>query len=166
MVYRFSDHLHNYACWTAARAVQRNFTTTDNIINAIETSDLMNVSENSILIAEKFDNFHRICCNQIIRHFHENNNIITSYGCAAKIIAIYLKTSVVIVNSGSGDLAKVIHPPIDRILLKNIDSEHKDLKVMEKPWTLLTENDYFELIGKLRTLEFDNFWELEAYWKP
>ena len=54
MSYSFAKHLHNYACWTAARAVQRNFTTTNKIIKAIESSDLIRVEELQIETADEY----------------------------------------------------------------------------------------------------------------
>lgn len=165
MAYSFHDHIHNYACWTAARAVQRNFTTTEKIIKAIEASDLVHEDENNkIQTNEEFDSFHRKCCNQIKDYLESTYNIDTPYGRAAKIVAIYLKTSVIIRNSGKGDLARVAHPPIDRILLGNIHKVNKNLGVGEINWTTIEEKPYFELIEKLRTLKLDNFWELEEFW--
>lgn len=164
MSYTFENHLHNYACWTAARAVQRNFTNTQNIVKAIETTDLMRIDELKISSAEEYDAFHRVCCNQIIKYFKSEFNIDATYGRAAKIVAIYLKTSVIIRNSGEGTLATVIHPPIDRILLTNLDKEYKKLGFDNINWTALEEDPYFDLIVKLRTLKYEKFWELEEYW--
>lgn len=59
-----------------------------------------------------------------------------------------------------------MHPPIDSVLLKNLHKEHKHLKTGNIIWTILTEEKYFELIGKLRRLEYNAFWELEKFWNP
>ncbi len=163
MAYTFKNHLHNYACWTAARAVQRNFTTTQNIVKAIESSDLIRIEEINIQSAQDYDSFHRSCCNQLIQCF-ETNKIAASYGRAAKIVAIYLKTSVIVRYSGEGTLSKLAHPPIDRILLTNLHKRYPTLGVGKTNWTELKEESYFELIAKLRTLPFNKFWELEAFW--
>lgn len=154
----FIKELYNYACWTAARAVQRNFTTTSNIIKAIESSDLMRIGEINIQSAEAYDDFHRSCCNQLIKCF-ETNKIAASYGRAAKIVAIYLKTAVIVRHSGEGKLSELAHPPIDRILLTNLHKRYHALDVGEINWTELKEESYFELIAKLRTLPFNKFWE-------
>ncbi|MFC2093775.1 hypothetical protein ACFLSV_07730 [Bacteroidota bacterium] len=167
MRYSFNDHLHNYAVWTAARAVQRGFTNTKNIKEAIEQSKLPTIINNKRLKTSKgFDSFHRQCCRDIINHLKKKNKVKASYGQAAKIVAIYIKTAVVIRNSGKGVLSKIAHPPIDYMLLTNINREHKNLKLDGIKWTQLTEKKYFELINKLRTLKFTNFWELEKYWTP
>lgn len=164
MAYTFAKHLHNYACWTAARAVQRNFTTTDKIIKAIESSDLMRVEEMQIETPTRYDYFHSNCCNQIIDYFENELDLTASYGQAAKIVAIYLKTAVVIRYSGEGKLASLAHPPIDRILLTNLHKKHPEIVLNNINWTELDEASYFDLISKLRSLPLNRFWELEEYW--
>jgi hypothetical protein len=166
MAYTFEKHLHNYACWTAARAVQRNFTNTPNIIRAIETSALMQLDSHKVNSSEEYDVFHRKCCNQLIDYLKTECNIEATYGRAAKIVAIYLKTSVIVRYSGEGELSEVAHPPIDRILLTNLHRVNKELNFLKRPWTQLNEMEYFELINKLRTFNLNKFWMLEEYWNP
>ncbi|MBK6447178.1 MAG: hypothetical protein IPF81_18330 [Bacteroidetes bacterium] len=48
--YSFAEHVHRFAVWTAARAVQRNFTTTENIRKAIEQTELQNLFYRKVLI--------------------------------------------------------------------------------------------------------------------
>lgn len=164
MAYTFEKHLHNYACWTAARAVQRNFTNTSNIIRVIETSDLMHLVSLKINNIEEFDSFHRVCCNQLIDSFKNECDKVSTYGRAAKIVAIYLKTAVIVRYSGEGKLAEVAHPPIDRIILTNLRKNFKGVVPDKINWTELDEDQYFDLIAKLRTLPFEKFWQLEEYW--
>jgi len=170
MTYTFTDHLHNYAVWTVARAVQRNFTNTKNIKAAIEASDLRSLIDNKKTFTIKnFDDFHRMTSHKIIRKLKSldkglNNK--ATYGRAAKIIAIYIKTIIVIRDSGLSNLAKIAHPPIDRILLSNTHKVYRDFGLDKINWTQLNENKYFELIDKLRTINLDYFWQLEKYWSP
>lgn len=164
MTYIFTDHLHKYAVWTASRASQRAFTTTANIKAAIEKTELKSlITKEGDFTSEEFDDFHRKTAESIIQYLTEKG-IMTSYGRAAKIIAIYLKTAIVIRESGQGALAKILHPPIDNILLTNLHQKMKNLELKGIKWTRLTEIEYFELIEKLRSLKLDNFWELEEYW--
>ncbi len=164
--YNFYDHLHNYAVWTAARAVQRKFTKTKNIKSAIEATDLKELSQNpKSMTIEQFDNFHRITSHIIIEHLNKLG-IKASYGQAAKIIAIYLKTSLVIQDSGQSQISKIAHPPIDNILLTNLNRNFPSLGLKGIRWTQLSEENYFSLIGKLRSLNLDSFWKLEKYWQP
>jgi len=166
MNYTFTDHLHNYAVWTAARASQRGFTTTENIKSAIEKTGLKRlINKKGQTSIEDFDNFHRQTGKTIIRHM-KSKGIDTTFGRAAKIIAVYLKTAIVVRDSGKSALAKIAHPPIDNILLTSLHKTYKDLDLSVVKWTQLTEKEYFDLIDKLRTLDFDNFWELEKHWTP
>lgn len=170
MIYTFSDHLHNYAVWTAARAVQRNFTDTKSIKSAIEETELKGlIDSKEVFTIEQFDNFHRETANKIIQYLKSIDKKLESkatYGRAAKIIAIYIKTAIVIRDSGLSILAKIAHPPIDSILLKNAHKRYRDLGLDRTTWTQLTEKEYFDLIKKLRTLNLDYFWKLEQYWTP
>jgi len=170
MTYTFTDHLHNYAVWTAARAVLRNFTDTKNIKSAIEKTDLKKlINTKEVFTVERYDAFHRESANKIMLHFKSVDPDLgkkATYGRASKIIAIYIKTIIVIRDSGKSNLAKIAHPPIDRILLTNAHKDYKYLGLDKINWTQLTENKYFEMIYNLRKLDFEYFWELEKYWSP
>ena len=166
MGYDFNEHKHRYAVWTAARAVQRSFTTTEIIKKAIESSSLRQFSESSEKIdRDRFDQFQIEWCDSIIKSF-EKNNITCSYGRAAKIVAVYLKTAVILPGLGNSVNAMVIHPPIDRILLTRIskEEEFKDLK--KTNWTSLKIEDYWHLVGRLKKHQLGFNWKLEQLWKP
>jgi hypothetical protein len=155
MTFTFEEHLHRYAVWTAARAAQRGFTTTENISDAIQKTELRSLI--SGIEVQDYDNFHRQSCGQIIGHFKvldlPEDKI--TYGRAAKIVAIYIKTAIVI-RDPLGPLAKMAHPPIDRIILFN--HGYRD------NWTELTEERYFELINILRPINDEPFWTIEEKW--
>ena len=115
MTYNFNEHKHRYAICTAARAVQRSFTTTENIKEAIDATSLRLFCEsNEPVLQEEFDNHHKLWCRSI-KTTIENKGIPCSYGRAAKIVAIYLKTSVILPTMGNNKKSFVIHPPIDSI---------------------------------------------------
>lgn len=168
-VYTFNDHLHNYAIWTAARATQRGFTTTKNIKSAIDASGLKELiyskEKKENITIEQFDKLHREITNKIIKCLHDLG-IPVKYGQAAKIIAIYLKTAIIIRDSGLSNISRIAHPPIDNILLTHLHKDYPDVVPDGIKWTKIDEKEYFELIDKLRTLDFDYFWELEKYWSP
>lgn len=70
MTYTIIDHIHNYSVWTAARAVQRNFTAINNIKAAIEQTKLKELIDyKGFLTIEQFDKFHRKTANEIIDAF-------------------------------------------------------------------------------------------------
>lgn len=164
--YSFNEHLHNYSVWTSARAVQRGFTTTKNIKEAIENTELQQFAElRKCNNSDEFDMFHKKTAINLINNLKEKG-IETTYGRAAKIIAIYLKTCIVIRDSGISEFSKIIHPPIDNILLTNLSNEYKHLDIINIRWTQLNEIKYFELIAKLRSLQYEYFWEIEKFWTP
>jgi hypothetical protein len=165
--YSFETHLHRYAVWTAARAVQRNFTTTKNIQFAIEASSLKAFLEKPIVVPNAFEDWHRETANLLISKLGGDEKC--SYGRAAKIISIYLKTSVGIRFSLDHPVQVLLHPPIDRILLQNLGSEPRfeGLEGLKKEsWTKLKEDPYWDLVELIssRVGYFD--WRLEEFWKP
>ena len=158
--YNFIQHRHNFAVWTSARAVQRNFTTTDNIAKAIEKSGLRDFVESYVNISkEEFNNFHMECANKLIKSLQSQN---CTYGIAAKIIAIYLKTALILYNNGQN--CGSIHPPLDRILITNFIKCNNIKEYTYKPWTKLNYNDYWELIALIEKYNSNIDWRLEHYW--
>lgn len=162
--YNFFDHLHNYGMWTAARAVQRGFTTTKNIAVVVEKSGLRGLLDNKDnWTSATFDEFQRKTAHAIIDGF-ESLGIRCSYGQASKIIAIYIKTTFVIREKEP--LKRIAHPPVDGILLAGLHKDFPHLKLGIIKWTRMGEREYWETINKLRTLEADEFWKIEHYWHP
>jgi len=169
--YTIDDHKHNFAVWAAARAAQRGFTTLANLSKAANDSRIreMVVEINRPgLTPEEFDRWHRDLCSRIIRFLDTVEIENATYGRAAKFVAIYLKVVVVIGGDSICPLAKVAHPPIDRILLQNaarINSNLRDFSNVN--WTGLSEAEYFDVIRRLRNQETgEPFWKLEKYWTP
>lgn len=150
--------------WTSARAVQRGFCKTIMINDCIEHVNLKFIRQKMIKSEYEYDNYHRNKANLIIDFFNKNNKV-CSYGRAAKIIAIYLKTFIVISENGNSLLASIIHPPIDRTLLKAMDKK-TELTFNNISWTKFDESEYFEIINSLRRLDYSSFWEVEKYWYP
>jgi len=159
--YNFNQHRHNFAVWTAARAVQRNFTTTENIAKAIEKSGLRDFVESYKNISKgKFNDFHVECAKKLIKSLRVQK---CTYGIAAKIIAIYLKTALIVYNKGQN--CGSIHPPLDRILITNFIKYNKIKEYTYKPWTQLNNKDYWELIALIEKYNSNIDWRLEQYWK-
>jgi hypothetical protein len=165
MDYNFKEHKHRYGVWTAARAVQRSFTTTTNISFAINKTSLRFFAEMSqILDQETFDKQHKEWSQSIIETF-KSIPIECSYGRAAKIIAIYLKTSYVIASEDA-PMNRIIHPPIDGILLASLSTIDNLLDFKSIRWTKLDETAYWKLVDRIR-LQIKSFdWQLESHWKP
>ena len=168
MPYSEYKHRHNFSVWAAARAAQRGFTNVEMLRDALEQCGI-DVFVNNPSPASTFDAQHKLWCNSICDYLNEKGVQNVSYGRAAKLVNVYLK-SMLVLNDLSGELAAFIHPPIDRILLQNIaknvtmeKDEKKKLKATN--WTQLEEEEYFQLISTLKALNGNQpFWQLEEHW--
>jgi len=92
-------HRHNFAVWAAARASQRGFVRTALIKTAVEASGLPEAVEDTAswpADKEAFDTFHRHHCRRIMQRLATGGVQPVTYGRAAKIVAIYLKSMVVV----------------------------------------------------------------------
>jgi hypothetical protein len=172
MKYSHFRHRHNFAVWCAARAVQRGFAKTPVLKEALERSGIVcfiKQYEDETISQEKFDQLHAEWCDSILQTWQEKNVKGISYGRAAKLIAVYIK-SMVVVNNGESNLSRVAHPPIDRMILQNI-SKDKLIIHPNRPnwrainWTELDKTQYLILICDFRNvLQEKPFWHLEQYW--
>lgn len=167
MKYNLSEHTHRYAIWTASRAVQRSWTTTSKIsqvIGKIKLKELVSEME-KLTSQSEFDSLHKRICNSMISEF-DLLKIKASYGRVAKILAIYLKTSVIIKAKENNEFLKFIYPPIDRILLKNLPPNVEFKEVKKLNWTQLDFEKYWSLVNEIREKLGIFDWRLEIAWHP
>ena len=189
--YDIGEHRHRFAVWTAARAVARGFTSTAKVKNAIDACGLRAFAfgdpGNWPADPELVDSLHKKWSAAILRQL-EMDEVFEKkkggakrkkplekekcYGWAAKIIAIYLKTIILMGCHWDHAFAKVMHPPIDRALLKELSkrSEFPASKSQwsKTNWTQLTEDDYEKLIASFRAARANDgeFWRIERFWNP
>lgn len=173
--YCINEHRHRYALWCASRAAQRGFAGTDVIVPVLEKTGIKEKLESICdkeLTAAEFDNYHREWCRFIVANLKSKKNVQCTYGRAAKLVAIYIKTVIIVGHSPDSDLAQVAHPPIDAILLNSLagediftSEEKRQLKSIR--WTQLDETGYFDLITKLqRVLSKEQpWWKIEEFWR-
>ena len=174
MPYDLFTHRHNFAVWAAARAAQRGFTSVQNLAAALEASGVHRFLadlESLNITCERFEELHRIWCRTIVDYLNDCKIKNVTYGRAAKLLAVYLKSMVVTGGAGYSSLARCIHPPIDRRLLQALAgdiryAEEKRVAWRQTNWTQLNEAEYYELIEGLRgVLPAESpFWMLEKYW--
>src|SRR5271166_2576045 len=174
MQYGIEKHRHNFSVWAAARAAQRGFTNVTNLRKALEICGVVKFLETrdsgSVEEAE-FNVLHRAWCREIMTWLKNAGVDNVTFGRAAKLIAIYLKSAVVLAGKDRTCLGKVAHPPIDSILLANVvaavdvASPHKS-KWARVRWTKLNEEEYYIMVGELRAILAPEaaFWELERFW--
>ena len=122
-------HNHRYAAWCSARAAGRGLAGSTNtaIRNALERSDLPSAlsgpSSSWPSTPDGFDETHQHWCEQILGALLQAGISKATFGRAAKIVAIYLKTRVVCGGGVDGPLRQFAHPPIDRVLLQALAKE-------------------------------------------
>lgn len=172
MTYNHFQHRHNFAVWCAARAVQRGFTKSLVLKDALEKSGVVEFirdNHETAISQQAFDGHHEKWCTSILATWERNHVEGASYGRAAKLLAVYLK-SMIVVQVKASSLSDVAHPPIDRIILQNI-SKDKDVHHPNKGqwkeinWTQLDKPEYKRLVHDFRQL-FNGkpFWAIEKYW--
>jgi hypothetical protein len=173
MPYELSEHRHRFSVWAAARAAQRGFTDVDTLRKALEACGVVEFLDNAKfdeIDAPRFDALHRQWCTLVVDFLKDSGVPNVTFGRAAKLVAIYLK-SVVVLGPDSGTLfARIAHPPIDGILLgklavSDVKSKNKD-KWAKTKWTRLNDEQYYELIMQLREAlgPEEPFWKLERFW--
>ncbi|WP_146345901.1 hypothetical protein [Falsiphaeobacter marinintestinus] len=178
--YSPAEHRFRFAAWAASRAASRGlsgFSTAiaQKALKAAKLCAICNGPSNLPENANDFDAAHRVWCKSVIEASGPNS--VLSYGRAAKLVNVYLK---VLFLSDFGlksqaptvDRARVdaIHPPIDRVLLTELarqEPTHKDFwKAMRnKGWTNFDQDEYQDVIAKVREITNGQLWRIEAYWK-
>jgi len=172
MTYSHFQHRHNFAAWCAARAVQRGFAKTQILKEALEKSGVVEFIKEKAgedLLQGDFNKLHEHWCDVILKNWEETNVKGASYWRAAKLVAVYIKSMIVVQNDGNS-LSNVVHSPIDRILLQNI-SKDKTIRHPNKTdwkeisWTRLDKAAYNKLVSDFRQVfEGKPFWAIEKYW--
>ncbi len=179
--YSLEDHHHRFAAWAAARAAQRGLAGGSHalLVAAIEVCGVAEILRNRADLdpgwtAQKFDRAHTAWRRSIVDHLHRNGVKSATFGRAAKLIAIYLKSTVVLSGGHDTALGRVLHPPIDAVLLRVLAADDLNFSVENRRfwrstrWTSLEEEGYRELIASFREEGLDQpaFWMIERYWTP
>jgi hypothetical protein len=122
--------IHAFAEWTAYCATRSGcpLKARETVYPLIRTPNYTEILYGELISTNQFDEWHQ-----------RNTLAITErepkfpVGWAAKIINIYLKTTVYLVNIGRPNLIECIHPPIDNELWKGIYQEYKNrLEIISK----------------------------------
>ena len=101
-----------------------------------------------------FDKHHESWCESIMQTWERDEIKGASYGRAAKLLAVYIK-SMIVVRDGQSKLSAVAHPPIDRMILKNI-SKDESIKHQNRggwkeiKWTKMNKS---EIEGQVSTYD-------------
>ena len=177
-MYDISEHRHRFAVWTAARAVQsaRGGDSNATVRRGVERSGIREFISSdtgaSMGSADEYDDLHRTWCRQAIEAMQDGGTSGVTYGRAAKLIAIYVKT-LVVMQDPDAPLSRIAHPPVDSFLLDGLKSDSQFSSSSRKlwrsaKWSKLNETTYFEVIESFRAEGLDRpaFWAIERYWTP
>jgi hypothetical protein len=177
--YDLFTHRHRFAAWCAARAAQRGLKGGTNALLAevFESCSFLDLLSQEVSnwpgSQAEVDALLRDTCRGVQRDLVAAGLSDVTYGRAAKLVAIYLKTMVVLGGHEQTSLGMMLHPPIDAILLAalsrdpNFSRAHRSLWRRTR-WTQLGEEQYDEVIASLRDagLAENGFWRIERYWHP
>lgn len=172
--YGIEEHRHRFSMWAAARAAQRGFTDVNRLRTALESSgvrEFLRTCNLDAIDTVGFDALHRAWCRAIVASLIHGGVEKVTFGRAAKLVAVYMK-SVVVIGIGCGSrLSSVAHPPIDGILLSAASRSPSVISGYKADWarvrwTTLDEESYYRLIGQLRAVlaPGEPFWMLERFW--
>ena len=170
--FKIENHKHKFAVWAAGRAAsvtgQRfKVKLAKDLIDAIE---LKRYIDRPDALPDNFDEEHHVWCKKLIAQSDKK----ISYGVAAKLINVYLKTILVCGGYNEHEKVKMIHPPIDRLLFKGLAKCNVgDLKgywkqhlEKGKGWSQFDEEAYKQVIGKIKecTASDSGLYTIEHFW--
>lgn len=171
MAYTIFEHRHRFAVWAAARAVQRGWKNAKTLPlrNSIEQCGIKEFLKEPSSLETDLQNFekpHQQWCVSIQNYLRDKGLKTSYYGRVAKLLAVYIKTMVIVAGADQSPLAKAAHPPIDRILLQSLSVSYNRTSLKDYSWTLLDLDDYYALVKVLRELIPPDqlFWTIEEHW--
>lgn len=178
MTYNFAEHAHRYACWTAARAASISRFSNSEISGFIEAIQLRQqveqLQQKDTVSKDLFRDWFIATAEELAQTMAAylpklqpgkailKRNI--SFGIAAKVIAIYIKTFDVLPSRGQSVLAAVAYPPIDSILIGNLSKKWPIDKSIK--WSQLDQEKFMRLLDDIsRNFGDHPWWKLEENWK-
>lgn len=174
--YSIHDHIHLYSSWAAARAssVKNNRFKVEigqKILNESRIRELVLNPELLPSSQKQFDLTHREWRNEII-DLGFNQDLYLTHGISAKLINIYLKSIIICGGYHEHPKAKFVHPPIDRVLLKELYRVdfNKKKKLWKKyeiiAWSKFNSEEYEDVIREIIFgLDGSPLWKIEKYWQ-
>ncbi|MBI4027331.1 MAG: hypothetical protein HY360_20265 [Verrucomicrobia bacterium] len=172
MPYTIAEARHRFSLWAACRAAQAGFAqgTREQFTGALNHCKIRIFLENTAnhsATQRAFDQQHHRWVSSMRRFMMRRFRRKLSYGVAAKLISIYIKSFFILGGFEQTQLAQVAHPPIDSILLKGVDRVRATNLSSRYKWKKLTAPKYRALITKLRALHGEPaFWKIEEHWVP
>lgn len=174
--YSIAEHKHRVASWaasTAAKASPKCRFPVEHGKTILEDIGLnSSFGLNDLPKPENFDDFHKKLRLKAINKARTLNIQGFSHGVAAKLINIYLKMIFICGGLHEEEKVKMIHPPIDRVLLKelartrvgNVDVWKTAIQI---GWSTFSSEQYENVIDAVqKTMHERNCpsWKIEACW--
>ena len=166
--YTIEEHIHRYACWTAARAASISRFSNVEINQFIDKIDLRTKLielKASSLSHTIYKEWFIKQVNAVLKNMKEyipikekgnKRNIL--FSIAAKVVSIYIKTAEIIPSGGTSSVSLFAFPPIDSYLLSG-------LGIKNKVWSTMEQEEFINLLDSLRNQHNDKpFWSLEFFW--
>lgn len=187
--YSIEEHKHRFACWAASRAASASSVCRFRVEEGVKILEGCGFNPHTAEVdelpePEKFDEWHQKWCEKAVNLDKDKEVKVAgelTYGVAAKLINCYLKARFVCGSDHEDEkvkkIVKVIHPPIDSILLKSLVKNSPDFgkfykKLKNKAWSNFEEPDYTSVINKIKEiddLEYlghrESLWKIEYYWQ-
>jgi hypothetical protein len=175
--YSIDEHIHRFGVWTAARAASKSRLSNSELAELIDAISLRKKVENlrkfDPLTIDYYHQWIKETGNAMLKTVSETEYKKTkkenfkkdnfTFGLAAKIISIYIKTVEIVPSKGESPLSLIAYPPIDSILLKRINAVY-GLNLRHQ-WSTFDWERYEETILKLRQLFPDMaMWRIEVNW--
>jgi hypothetical protein len=174
--YKIQDHIHLFSSWAAGRAtsvkntrfkveIGQKILTKSSLKHFILNPDLLPDNEAA------FNYSHKQWREEIIA-LAKQEGLSFTHGLSAKLINIYLKSIIICGGFYEHKKAKFIHPPIDRVLLRelakvNFNEKGEFWKECEKiAWSKFTSDQYEKVIHEIKIgLNEADLWQIEKHWK-
>jgi hypothetical protein len=170
--YLIEEHTHRFAIWTAARAVSRSRLKNTEVKMIIDQISLRKqveqLRQRDDLNDDIYKQWIKVTGEEICRVVQKQDWVkfkldTFKFGLAAKIISIYLKTVEILPTNGTSLLSVIAYPPIDGILLRNLNAKH-DLK-LKVNWSTFEWEQYVCIIDEINRLyPLIPKWKIEVEW--
>ncbi len=175
--YNIDEHIHRFGVWTAARAASKSRLSNSEVAELIDTIRLRkkveDLGKSNSLSVGFYHEWIKETGNTMLKTVSEteykktkkenfkNDNF--TFGLAAKIISIYIKTVEVVPSKGESPLSHIAYPPIDSILLKSINTVY-GLNLRHQ-WSTFDWERYEKTMLMIRQLFPDlPMWKIEINW--
>jgi len=174
--YIIQDHIHLYSSWAAGRAssVKDNRFKVETAQKILSKSKIKKFILSPDLLpttAAAFNSAHKEWRQEIINIGLGEGHQFT-HGVSAKLINIYLKAIIICGGYHNHKNAAFIHPPIDRVLLKeladiNFNGMGKFWREYQLlAWSKFNSIQYEQVISEINIgLNGAPLWQIEKYWK-